>query len=345
MKPLMWVNMKMQFLFYALLTLTFGFCSDQLKIEVKTVTAGQNVTLNCPRQTSALYRETFYWIQLVSGNWPEFLGATANFKTDDVSKIPHVQTKQEEGEFHLHINEAKRNDTGLYYCIKVRQLDFIFMKGTLLKIKGQESEIIDIIQDPPSGSLNAENSDTLQCSVLSDSEKKSCPADNRVYWFKAGSDNSPPSLLYLQGISGDECESSPKAPSAQKCFYNFSENSDSGIYHCAVAACGQILFGNGAKLGGANSMDFSKIFLPLLCSALVISLVVISWLIYKIKKKKCGCCNGPATSGGDNPSQSEENHLVYSAPTFNKNKAKKGERRNVRTAQEETVYTDVKTFR
>ncbi|XP_027863951.1 uncharacterized protein LOC114138751 isoform X2 [Xiphophorus couchianus] len=323
----------------------FPVCSDKLKIEVKTVTAGQNVTLNCPRQTSALYRETFYWIRLVSGNWPEFLGATANFKTDDVSKIPHVQTKQEEGEFHLHINEAKRNDTGLYYCIKVRQLDFIFMKGTLLKIKSQESDIIDIIQDPPSGSLNAENSDTLQCSVLSDSERKTCPADNRVYWFKARSDNSPPSLLYLQGISGDECESSPKAPSAQKCFYKFSENSDSGIYHCAVAACGQILFGNGAKLGGSSSMDFSKIFLPSLCSALVISLVVISWLIYKIKKKKCGCCNGPATSGGDNPSQSEENHLVYSAPTFNKNKAKKGERRNVRTAQEETVYTDVKTFR
>uniref|UniRef100_A0A3B5QFE7 Uncharacterized LOC111607139 n=1 Tax=Xiphophorus maculatus TaxID=8083 RepID=A0A3B5QFE7_XIPMA len=201
----------------------FPVCSDELKIEVKTVTAGQNVTLNCPRQSSALYRETFYWIRLVSGNWPEFLGATANFKTDDVSKIPHVQTKQEEGEFHLHINEAKRNDTGLYYCIKL----FLFLTCE-------------------------KNSDTLQCSVLSDSEKKSCPSDNRVYWFKARSDNSPPSLLYLQGISGDECESSPKAPSAQKCFYKFSENSDSGIYHCAVAACGQILFGNGAKLGAGD---------------------------------------------------------------------------------------------
>uniref|UniRef100_A0A3P9PH64 Ig-like domain-containing protein n=1 Tax=Poecilia reticulata TaxID=8081 RepID=A0A3P9PH64_POERE len=272
----------------------FPVCSDELKFEVKTVTVGQNVTLSCPRQTSALYRETFYWIRLVSGNWPEFLGATVNLKIDDVSKIPHIQTKQEEGEFHLHINEAKRNDTGLYYCIKVKQLEFIFMKGTFLKIRGQESDIIDVILDRPSGSVNAENSDTLQCSVLSDSEKKTCPADNRVYWFKAGSDHSHPSLLYLQENSGDECENSPEAQTAQKCFYNFSGTSDSGIHHCAVAACGKILFGNEAKLSGANSMDFSKIFLPLLCSALVISLVVISWLIYKIKKKKCGCCNGNA---------------------------------------------------
>uniref|UniRef100_A0A3B3V228 Ig-like domain-containing protein n=1 Tax=Poecilia latipinna TaxID=48699 RepID=A0A3B3V228_9TELE len=295
--------MNIQFLFYALLILRFG-CNDELKIEVKTVTAGQNVTLSCPRKTSALYRETFYWIRLVSGNWPEFLGSTVNFKIDDVSKIPHIQTKQEEKEFILHINEAKRNDTGLYYCIKIRQLDFIFMKGTFLKIKGQESDIVDVILDSPSGSVNAENSDTLQCSVLSDSEKKTCPADSRVYWFKAGPDHSHPSLLYLQENSGDECENSPEAQTAQKCFYNFSGTSDSGIHHCAVAACGQILFGNRLKLW---VIEYSLTFLSF--------------------------------------SQSEENHLVYSAPTFKKNKAKKGERRNVRTAQEETVYTDVKTFR
>ncbi|MEQ2198661.1 hypothetical protein XENOCAPTIV_016201, partial [Xenoophorus captivus] len=95
-----------------------------------------------------------------------------------------------------------------------------------------------------------------------------------------------------------------------------------------------------------NSPEFSKIFLPTLCSALVISLAVISWLIYKIKKKTCSCGNEPVPSvGGNQLQQREENALVYSAPAFNRNKAKKGERRNVKTAQEETVYTDVKTLR
>uniref|UniRef100_A0A3Q2D889 Ig-like domain-containing protein n=1 Tax=Cyprinodon variegatus TaxID=28743 RepID=A0A3Q2D889_CYPVA len=264
----------MLFLFYTLLLmLNFGFCTEDFKFKVKTVTAGQNVTLTCPRQTATLYQETLYWIRLVSGNWPEFLGATFNFEFDEVSKIPYIETKQDQGEFLLHINEAQQNDTGLYYCIKVRQLDFIFMNGTFLKIKGDKSDVTAVLQKPPSGPVYPELPEALQCSVLSNSERSTCPADNRVYWFKAGSDDSHPNLLYLQGNSLDECEKISEAPSIQKCFYNFSETVDPGTYYCAVAACGQILFGNGEKL-----------------------------------------------------------------------EANKVERRNVKTAQEETVYTDVKTF-
>ncbi|XP_054880518.1 uncharacterized protein LOC129354974 [Poeciliopsis prolifica] len=333
----------MLFLFYAVLTFNFAFCTEN-NFEVKTVTAGQNVNLSCPIESSALYQDTLYWIRLVSGNWPEFLGATFNFGYNEESKIPRIQTKQEEGEFLLLINEAQRNDTGLYYCVKVRQLDFIFMNGTFLQIRGEESDVTVFLDDSPSGAIQSETRQTLQCSVLSYSERKTCPPDNRVYWYKAGSNHSHPNLLYLQENSGDECERIPETPSAQKCFYNFSDTSDAGIYSCAVAACGQILFGNGAKRFGSNSEKFYKIFLPLLCSALVICLAVISWLIYKIKKKKCGCCKGPATSTGDHQSKQREENLVYSAPTFNKNKAKKAERRTVKTAQEETVYTDVKTF-
>uniref|UniRef100_A0A3B3YV46 Ig-like domain-containing protein n=1 Tax=Poecilia mexicana TaxID=48701 RepID=A0A3B3YV46_9TELE len=254
--------------FLILLMDLFPVCSDELKIEVKTVTAGQNVTLSCPRQINVLYRETFYWIRLVSGNWPEFLGSTVNFKIDDVSKIPHIQTKQEEGEFILDIKEAKRNDTGLYYCIKIRQLDFIFMTGTFLKVK-----------------VNAENSDTLQCSVLSDSEKKTCPADNRVYWFKAGPDHSHPSLLYLQENSGDECENSPEAQTAQKCFYNFSGTSDSGIHHCAVAACGQILFGNGLVSQGNDITYMCNKLSTLLSNYLMTilhNLVIALWSLWNM---------------------------------------------------------------
>uniref|UniRef100_A0A096M804 Uncharacterized LOC103136931 n=1 Tax=Poecilia formosa TaxID=48698 RepID=A0A096M804_POEFO len=238
----------MPLIVFFLLMIRAGCCTEEFKFEVKTATVGENVTLSCPHQTSALYRETLYWIRLVSGNWPEFLGATFNFMDDDVSKISHIQTKQEQGTFLLHINKAKRNDNGLYYCIKIRQLDFIFINGNVLKVQGLESDITDIIQMPPSSPVYPETRETLQCSVLSDSERKPCPTDNRVYWFKAGSDHSHPSLLYLQENSGDECESSPEAPSAQRCFYNFSETSDAGTYHCAVAACGQILFGHGAKL-------------------------------------------------------------------------------------------------
>uniref|UniRef100_A0A096MEG1 Ig-like domain-containing protein n=1 Tax=Poecilia formosa TaxID=48698 RepID=A0A096MEG1_POEFO len=335
---------------YLLFKFTLSYICTENNFEVKTVTTGQNVNLSCPRQTSALYQETLYWIRLVSGNWPEFLGATFNFEFDEESNIPRIQTKQEQGEFLLIINEAYRNDTGLYYCVKVRQLDFIFMNGTFLQIRaGEESNVTVLLKDFPSGAIQSETQETLQCSVLSYSERKTCPADHRVYWFKAGSDHSHPNLLYLQENSGDECKRIPETASAQKCFYNFSETSDAGIYNCAVAACGQILFGNEAKRSGIyeSFLNHKNLIFNVFFPTFNVSLILISWLIYKIKKKKCGCCNGPATITGDNQSQKvrREENLVYSAPTFNKNRAKKGERRNVRTAQEETVYTDVRTFR
>uniref|UniRef100_A0A3Q2E3D1 Ig-like domain-containing protein n=1 Tax=Cyprinodon variegatus TaxID=28743 RepID=A0A3Q2E3D1_CYPVA len=247
------------------------------------------VTLTCPRQTSAHYKENLYWIRLVSGNLPQFLGVLFNFM--DVSKIPRIQTKQNGEQFHLHINDAQQNDTGLYYCIKVRQLDFIFISGTFVKIKGEESDVNVVLQKHPSVRVHPVNPGTLQCSVLSKSDWSTCPADNRVYWFRAGSDDSHPNFLYLQEISKAECERSPGVPSAQTCFYNFSEISDAGTYYCAVAACGQILFGNGAKIKGIQK-DFSNIVLSSLISALVISLAIISCLIYKIKKKTCSCCKG-----------------------------------------------------
>uniref|UniRef100_A0A3Q2EF60 Ig-like domain-containing protein n=1 Tax=Cyprinodon variegatus TaxID=28743 RepID=A0A3Q2EF60_CYPVA len=274
-------------------------CTKDFKLEVKTVTAGHNITLTCPRQSSVLYPETYYWIRLVSGKWPEFLRATFN-SMDDISKIRHIQAKQDRGEFLLEINEAWQNDTGLYYCIKVRQLDFSFVKGTLLKIE----DVNVVLQNPSFGPHHAGNPEALQCSVLSNSERSTCPADNRVYWFRAGSDDSHPSLLYLQGNSLDECEKSLEAPSIQKCFYNFSETVDPGTYYCAVAACGQILFGSGAKLNGM-------------------------WrsLLYNNYDKN-----------------RNEDILIYSAPTFKRNKDKKVERRNVKPMVEETVYTDVKTF-
>uniref|UniRef100_A0A3B5KV30 Immunoglobulin V-set domain-containing protein n=1 Tax=Xiphophorus couchianus TaxID=32473 RepID=A0A3B5KV30_9TELE len=94
----------------------FPVCSDKLKIEVKTVTAGQNVTLNCPRQTSALYRETFYWIRLVSGNWPEFLGPTYGPEflgsrltatyTEKISNLTIVKTTEGDEGILLNLNSS-----------------------------------------------------------------------------------------------------------------------------------------------------------------------------------------------------------------------------------------------
>ncbi|XP_040903637.1 uncharacterized protein LOC121188129 [Toxotes jaculatrix] len=349
----------MLIILHLLLLLRAGRCTDDLIFETKVVGVGDDVNLTCARQKSGDDdpdpAARLYWIRLVSGNLPEFLGGTFSFDYKSVNTTPRITAKQEPGTFLLHISKTERRDTGFYYCIKVTILDMKFLRGTFLRIKGPEPDITDIIQVSPSDPVHPGDSVTLQCSVLSDSEMKTCPGDHSVFWFRAGSDESRPSFIYTHGNSGDQCGQSPEAHSPQKCVYSFSKNvssSDAGTYYCAVATCGQILFGNGTKLNieAHNVWDLqtASTLLILLCAALVISLIVIAILIYLIKKKTCDCCKAAvslqtdsATASGNQKSHlRDEDSLVYSAPTFTSRKAGKAERRNTRTAEGETVYTD-----
>ncbi|XP_078025594.1 uncharacterized protein LOC117260855 [Epinephelus lanceolatus] len=341
--------MKMVIIFYLLLMLRVGRCTDDHVFETTTVEVGDDVTLNCTRQTSES-RVTLFWIRLVSGKLPEFLGGTYAFDYEDVNKTPHITAKQEPGSFILHIHETKLSDTGLYYCLKVKRLNMTLSKSALLRVK--EPDITAVTQDFASDPVRPGDSVTLQCSVLSDSEKKTCPEEHRVYWFRAASDESHPSVIYTQGNSSDGCERSPEAGSSQKCIYSFSKDvssSDAATYYCAVATCGEILFGNGAKVDveELNMWDLQKanILLFLLFAALALSLTVIAFLIYTIKKKTCDHCNAAVTLQTNAASQQrDEDSLAYSAPTFTKRKTGRADRRNVKAAEGETTYADVRTL-
>uniref|UniRef100_A0A3Q2X9G0 Immunoglobulin subtype domain-containing protein n=1 Tax=Haplochromis burtoni TaxID=8153 RepID=A0A3Q2X9G0_HAPBU len=96
-------------------------------------------------------------------------------------------------------------------------------------------------------------------------------------------------------FSGSETE--------QSCVYRLSKNissSDSGTYYCAVATCGEILFGNGTKLDSRvftfNTVSETRVWsqtassiIFLLCTVLAISLIVIVALIWMIKKNSDHC--------------------------------------------------------
>ncbi|XP_041800490.1 signal-regulatory protein beta-2-like [Chelmon rostratus] len=341
----------MLLVFYSVLMLGVGRCTDDQMFETMTVDFGQNVTLTCDRQTSWTSTQLF-WMRLISGNLPEFLGGTVTIDFNGVTTTGHITSKQGPGTFILHISQAKLSDTGVYFCVKVKQVDMTVLKGTFLRIKGPEPDTIAVVQVPPSDRVRPGDPVTLQCSVLSDSEKKTCPGGLGVYWFRAGSHESHPSVIYAPGNSGDECEESPEARSPHKCVYNFFKDdissSDAGTYYCAVATCGQMLFGNGTKLDVEDSQDSGVLFL--LYAALALSLTVIFFLIYTIKRKSCGCCNAAvvletnaATSSGPQRSEQRDNDsLVYAAPTFTQKRAHKAERRIVKTTEQETVYSGVR---
>ncbi|XP_040903639.1 signal-regulatory protein beta-2-like [Toxotes jaculatrix] len=334
-----------------------GRCTDDHIFETMTVNVGDNVTLTCNRQTSWVWTYLF-WIRLVSGTFPEVLGGTLAYDYDGVKKTHRITAKQESGQFVLHISNTQLSDTAVYYCIKVTQSNMRFLKGIFLRIKGQEPDITAVTQDFLSAPVHPGESVTLQCSVLSDPEKKTCPGDHSVFWFRAGSNESHPSFIYTHGNSGDQCGQSPEAHSPQKCVYSFSKNvssSDAGTYYCAVATCGQILFGNRTKLdiedvSTCDSQRDSTVYL-LLCAVLAVSLIVIVFLVYAIRKKSCDFskatiglqANAAAASENQQSQQRNENSLVYSTPNFSRRPAEKAGRRKA-TAKEETIYTDVRAF-
>ncbi|CAJ1058995.1 uncharacterized protein LOC117817651 [Xyrichtys novacula] len=336
--------------FLLLLALRLSRCTADENYETITVSVKDGVTLSCPRDTSWLSTQLF-WFRMVSGGTPEFLGGTSTFPYDEVTETPHFTAKQEPKKFVLTINETRLNDTGLYFCVKQTQLDVTFLKRTFLRIKGPGPDIISVVQDILSNPARPWDSKILQCSVLSDKSSKTCPDKPRAFWFRSGSDDSRPSVIYTHGNKSDGCEESPETPSLQRCVYSFSKtvsSSDDETVYCAVVACGEILFGNGKKLTSEGNDELLYIALYLLSAAVVTCLIVIAFLIYTIKTRApCNTAdderrNAAKASADRQSRQRDDNSLVYAAPTFSKKKPCKGERRNKKRAEEEIVYSGVR---
>ncbi|CDR00311.1 unnamed protein product [Oncorhynchus mykiss] len=141
-------------------------------------------------------------------------------------------------------NLPKRNlslsDAGTYYCAVASCGEILFGNGTKLDIQGRN---MTVLQQPVPG-----DSVTLNCTI----HTEACVGDHTVYWFRHGSGESLPGF-YTHGDRSDQCEKRPEAGSpTQSCVYNLPKRnlslSDAGTYYCAVAPCGEILFGKGTIL-------------------------------------------------------------------------------------------------
>uniref|UniRef100_A0A8C9UYA1 Ig-like domain-containing protein n=1 Tax=Scleropages formosus TaxID=113540 RepID=A0A8C9UYA1_SCLFO len=112
-------------------------------------------------------------------------------------------------------------------------------------LENTETVVQQLVSDP----VHPGDSVTLQCTV----DSETCAGEHSVYWFRHGSGESLPGLIYTHGNRSDECEKSPEAGSpTHGCVYSLPKRnlsrSDAGIYYCAVVICGDILFGNGTQL-------------------------------------------------------------------------------------------------
>lgn len=106
----------------------------------------------------------------------------------------------------------------------------------------------------PANTARLGDSATLECSVLSHSKNRSCLGGLSVFWFRARSHKSHPEVIFTDGINQDDCT----VKHDRKCIYSFFHNvssSEFGTYYCAIATCGEILFGNGTTFEAGKNID------------------------------------------------------------------------------------------
>ncbi|KAL1271796.1 hypothetical protein QQF64_030812 [Cirrhinus molitorella] len=216
-----------------------------------------------------------------------------------------------------------------------------FGEGTILLRKGEDSASgATVLQQPVSDRLHPGDSVTLQCSVIS----QICAGEYSVYWFRHSSGQSHPGIIYTHGNRSDQCmKRSENSPSTQTCVYSLSQTelrpSDAGIYYCAVATCGKVHLGNGAKLiieEYSTLIVWNPVVLTLFTIS-IISIIVNMFLVRLVHKNhKKEASKQPRNQRN----QTETDALNYVALSFSK-KPTPSTRSSEKTSQEETLYSQI----
>ncbi|XP_043983751.1 uncharacterized protein LOC122837461 [Gambusia affinis] len=317
-----------------------------------TVELGEPVTLTCAFTDNFQSTTWIHWYKQNPGGtlkWivsqqnlieptygPEFLSSRYDVRnTDKMNNLTILKTAQQ--------------DEGMYHCIQSDMFGST-CSGTylLIKVNSERTMSYTVVQQP--AVFHPHHPDdlvTLQCFVLSDSKNTTCSEEPRVFWFKAGSDKSHPDIIYTDGKKAGTCDK--RFDSQEKCIYNFSKSfssSDDGMYYCAVATCGQIVFGNGTSLRNDKTSKISMLLVTVIC--LVISLTGnIALFCFRMQRSSCQRykeSSSSQTRGSINqkPEDVIENgaDLNYAALHFSEARASRGKKK--RELMTESVYSQVK---
>ncbi|XP_030635040.1 immunoglobulin alpha-2 heavy chain-like [Chanos chanos] len=222
------------------------------KDHVKTAEVGQDVKLNCYFSNNQI--SNVAWFKQTVGQKPIPIASsyhrsqTAQF-FNGFDKSKRFNVSRGLNSFDLHIFRAEPSDSGTYYCVITFLYEQTFGEGTILIVEGAKSSDSAIQQLPISTFLQTGENVNLQCTVPAEI----CAGEHSVYWFRQGSGESHPGIIYTRENRSDQCEKRSEAGSpTQSCVYHLPKrnisSSDAGTYYCAVATCGQILYGNGTQL-------------------------------------------------------------------------------------------------
>ncbi|XP_039669685.1 uncharacterized protein LOC120566982 [Perca fluviatilis] len=320
---------------------------------VTTVHLGEPVTFTCVFSNKELSSKKLHWYKQSAGETLKAIvtlwKSTQPQYAPDVSES-RLEVHYEKNVSNLTILRTTKEDEGMYHCVVMEWNDNQW-SGTYLLVKGntQRTSNYTVVQRRTvSDPVRPGDSVSLQCSILSDSEDKTCPGDDSVFWFRAGSDKSHPDIIYTDGRRHNECDK--RSDTQKSCVYRFSKNissSDAGTYYCAVATCGEILFGDGTKVEIVQRTHSEFVAMGMLIVCLVISVVgnVVLVCNRKVHEQYKGIESANLEERHDNLRQpvhdttGDDDRLNYAALNFS---GKKTRGRNKREFAEDSVYSQVK---
>ncbi|XP_043982584.1 uncharacterized protein LOC122836787 [Gambusia affinis] len=301
-----------------------------------------------------------YWYKQSPGDILTLIAMVS--KTTNPNYGPEISSSKffvtsNESSSRLTIFTTVPEDEGMYHCAQIDRLKSVW-SGTYISVKGMSkrtsdytvfSQLTSIAQQTTvSGSTRPTGSETLQCSVLSDSENTTCSGEPSVFWFRARSEKSFPDMIYTDGKRSENCEKRSDLP--KKCFYNFFKNtssSDLGTYYCAVATCGQIIFGNEIKNGKTDENNTLVITIAAIICLVISVIFNIVFICFRIQRSTCHRFKESSSSEKRSNFSQIENEtefgpdLNYAALHFSEGRTSRGKKKR-ELMTEESVYSQVK---
>ncbi|XP_055012593.1 uncharacterized protein LOC110168908 [Boleophthalmus pectinirostris] len=313
-------------------------------------TAGDNITLSCfnkDKSDKSGLDATRYWYKQSLGSEIERISSFSKYYRiknlhGEFNRNHRFTLDTEHDQNNLNIKHVQMSDSAVYLCISCFLHDLDVIESVTVIVKSLSPTVK--VRQSPHEETEPGNNVTLNCSV----QTERCEGQHRVHWFKQ-SEESAAGVLYSHGGGrvGDGCKNNGKSPT-NSCVYNLpihNVNSEqTGTYYCAVAACGQVLFGEGTQMTIKARGDNSSI-IYILSGALVFSSVLVLFLaltLWRTKRKYCSSStelkwrSGSSSAANGEGQEQDVDSLHYAAL-----RVQPPSRRQRVTAHTDCVYSDV----
>lgn len=238
---------------------------------------GDTVTLTC--NVTGHKNVSIYWYKVNYGDIIQTVASIGLHRVTLEAKFysPRYSIIKAGHVYCLTIRNVRKEDEATYMCQAIAANKAAFINGTHLAVNGKKYSFcsenciwvkkcincVNYLLLNHSGHKNKKSvyvkqisetifvpvgtEITLECSLTlleKNQTRDRCAPEHSVFWYKAGSQADPGVMYAARNICDTEA--------GRSCSYRLSKTIqnplDTGIYHCAVVTCGEILFGEGTKV-------------------------------------------------------------------------------------------------